>query len=203
MTLKGTETNAGRRAALRLIVTAPAAAILAQSQEACAAARKGPYAAPVTLRPRPELAEDARKLTFLRSGCRERFNGVYFAEGRYQAEALWEIDWRLRDVALEQCKPMDPKLLDLLAKIQSSCGGRELIVTSGYRTERTNQALRSRGAAKRSMHLRGQAVDFFCPGLSTKRLARLAVQEKAGGVGIYERKGFVHVDTGPIRYWKG
>jgi len=34
------------------------------------------------------------------------------------------------------------------------------------------------------------------------RLVRAAaVQLKAGGVGYYPRSGFVHVDTGDIRYW--
>lgn len=202
LALKETAMNTTRRGALRLLATAPAAAALA-SETARAGTSAASVNAPIYLRRPPEHADDARRLSFLRRACGERFSGVYFAYGRYQREALCQIDWRLRDVARTECAAMDPKLLDLLATIQAACGEQELIVTSGYRTEQTNRALRSKGAAKRSFHLKGQAVDFYCPGLSVKRLARLASREQVGGVGIYERRGFIHVDTGAPRYWRG
>lgn len=203
MTLQESEMKTSRRAALRLLAASPAAALLTNGTASAAHAFESRFAAPATLWRRPELAPDARKLTFQRPASRECFSGVYFAEGAYHREALKEIDWRLRDITRDECAPIDPKLLDLLAKIQDACGGRELVVTSGYRTLHTNERLRARGAAKRSMHLMGQAVDFYCPGFSVSRLSRLAAREQAGGVGIYRRRGFVHVDTGPVRYWKG
>jgi uncharacterized protein YcbK (DUF882 family) len=55
--------------------------------------------------------------------------------------------------------------------------------------------------ASRSLHLEGRAIDLRLPGLSTPRLARLAVDLQRGGVGFYAASDFVHLDTGRIRTW--
>jgi uncharacterized protein YcbK (DUF882 family) len=65
--------------------------------------------------------------------------------------------------------------------------------------------LRKKGhqVARDSQHTHGNAVDFFIPHVTTKQLHAWAKAQKLGGVGLYLESGFVHMDTGPIRFWSG
>ena len=45
------------------------------------------------------------------------------------------------------------------------------------------------------------AVDIMFDGPVLAAMHRAAVALGAGGVGFYPRSGFVHLDTGPVRYW--
>ena len=98
---------------------------------------------------------------------------------------------------------MDVKLIHLLFGMQAwmrSCGIRQpLRINSGYRTLDTNA--NTEGAAVHSRHLSGQAVDFSVAGIPSPVLAKLALKFNGGGVGVYPT--FVHVDTGPVRMWRG
>lgn len=111
----------------------------------------------------------------------------------------------LRDVEQNEAVMVDLKLLDLICATQAwlkfyGYGG-PIIVTSGYRSKRTNSNIE--GAAKNSMHLHAKAIDFTIPGFSPVDLARIATKFKAGGVGIYSARNFVHLDTGRVRTWRG
>lgn len=76
-----------------------------------------------------------------------------------------------------------------------------IIVHSGYRTPQTNA--QTEGAAPHSLHMYGQACDFDVPGVAIDALAGIAwACPSTGGVGYYS-DGWVHVDTGPRRYWSG
>jgi uncharacterized protein YcbK (DUF882 family) len=37
--------------------------------------------------------------------------------------------------------------------------------------------------------------------VTTERLRSWARRQRLGGVGYYRDDGFVHMDTGPVRYW--
>jgi uncharacterized protein YcbK (DUF882 family) len=65
--------------------------------------------------------------------------------------------------------------------------------------------LRKKGhqVARDSQHTHGNAIDFFIPRIPTTRLQAWAKEQKLGGVGLYLQSAFVHMDTGPIRYWSG
>ena len=56
--------------------------------------------------------------------------------------------------------------------------------------------------ARASMHLCGRAADIDMPGVPAEYLARLAAYFQGGALGLYVGR-FVHVDTGPLRYWRG
>ena len=49
----------------------------------------------------------------------------------------------------------------------------------------------------------GRAIDIRLPGVRPSELYQAALTMKAGGVGYYPRSGFVHLDTGPVRTWRG
>jgi uncharacterized protein YcbK (DUF882 family) len=39
--------------------------------------------------------------------------------------------------------------------------------------------------------------------VTTQQLQAWAKAQKIGGVGLYLESAFVHMDTGPIRFWSG
>lgn len=104
-----------------------------------------------------------------------------------------------------------PRLLRTAAWMQAFLAAyqvhRPFIVHSGYRTRFTNEAV---GGARASLHMLDSsglfhAMDIHVTGISPEYLGRLAALAHQGGVGFYtDRKhGFVHIDDGRVRYWRG
>lgn len=134
----------------------------------------------------------------------ERLETVYWQDGQYLSGPLDEINHLLRDWRAEEATAMDIDALDLLndlAKVMETNEPFDII--SGYRSPNTNAALRAagRGVARRSMHMQGKAIDVTLPGRDLNHLHTAAVSLKRGGVGKYAKSGFIHVDTGRVRYW--
>lgn len=99
---------------------------------------------------------------------------------------------------------MEVSLLDLLHALGERLGARRAFhIISGYRSPSTNALLRKakKGVADNSLHLVGKAIDIHLPGCTLRELRRAAMWFKKGGVGYYPRDGFVHIDTGRVRYW--
>ncbi|HIJ20262.1 MAG TPA: DUF882 domain-containing protein [Deltaproteobacteria bacterium] len=145
-----------------------------------------------------------RSLSLYSPNTGESFKGVYFAEGKYLPDALDKIDHVMRDIRTGDIHLIDPNLLDILFAIsQKAHTTSPLNIISGYRCPATNAWLRKRSkrVSRKSMHLFGQAADLRVAGVRTASLKQVAVSIKGGGVGYYPRLRFVHVDTGPIRYW--
>jgi uncharacterized protein YcbK (DUF882 family) len=146
----------------------------------------------------------SRSLSFYNLHTGESLKTTYFANGEYISGALEEINFILRDWRQNELKPIDPALLDLLAGIHHRLETREPFqIISGYRTPQTNAALhfRTEGVAVHSLHLDGKAIDICVEGRSLKNVRRAAMSMFGGGVGYYPRTGFVHVDTGRLRFW--
>ena len=49
--------------------------------------------------------------------------------------------------------------------------------------------------------MNGNAMDVRFVGMPVFKIRQAARSLGMGGVGYYPRSGFVHLDTGPIRYW--
>ncbi len=134
----------------------------------------------------------------------ESFRGVYRIGSYYVPASFRKINRVLRDHRTGDIHPIDPELIDTLARIQRDCRcGDAVEVLSGYRSPKTNKMLRrnSGGVARNSYHMKGQAADIRVPGSSTKKVRNTARALRVGGVGYYPRSGFVHVDTGRVRTW--
>ena len=145
-----------------------------------------------------------RELSFYNTHTGEKLTATFWADGKYQDDGIEEISWLLRDHRAEEANAMDPKLLDLLHRLQQNVEhSGEFHVISGYRSPATNKMLakNSSGVAKRSYHMRGQAIDVRLPGFDTRQLKQAAVALKGGGVGYYSSSDFVHLDVGRVRYW--
>jgi uncharacterized protein YcbK (DUF882 family) len=144
-----------------------------------------------------------RRLRLYRPQTRESVNEVYWADGALSHAGYARISNFLRDARANEAVWMDTRLLDLICAVQGYMAYygfvNPLVIHSGYRSPRTND--RTEGAAKKSMHLRGRAVDFSMPGVPSNYLGALASHYQGGGVGFYPGNGFTHMDTGSVRYW--
>lgn len=130
----------------------------------------------------------------------------YYVRGRgWESKGYATACYLLRDVTSNVTIKMDKRLIDLLFIIQSWLRLNKLpyviTIISGHRTEKYNATVP--GAAKDSEHVKGTAADIKIKGVSTDDLQRLARAIGVGGVGVYTRQGFVHVDVGRIRKWVG
>ena len=143
-----------------------------------------------------------RRLSLYNIHTDESLDITYFSGGRYDFEALDKINRLMRCHYNNKVKPIDVGVLDLLCDIKDQLGAdREIQIISGFRSPEYNDYLRSigRNVAKNSFHMQGVAIDFSIQGFSMSSLSRTAKSFLAGGVGRYPE--FVHIDTGPVRYW--
>jgi uncharacterized protein YcbK (DUF882 family) len=143
-----------------------------------------------------------RRLKLYNPHTKERFNEVYYINGKYRKKILSKLNYFLRDFRENKSKKIDLELIDLVYSLQKTTSpNKELKVLSGYRTKRTNRLVKG---AKKSQHMNGKAIDIAPINNSRYKLTKIkkqATKKKIGGVGFYRRKGFVHVDTGPVRSW--
>lgn len=148
-----------------------------------------------------------RVLSFFNTHTGERLKTAYCCGGAYQPQALQEINHILRDFRVNEIKPIDPKLLDLLHELGGTLEtDQPFHIISGYRSPQTNSLLRERGGsrtgvASHSLHMDGKAIDIRLPGVNLDHLRAAARSLKLGGVGYYPSSNFVHVDTGRVRFW--
>jgi uncharacterized protein YcbK (DUF882 family) len=101
---------------------------------------------------------------------------------------------------------MDLRNLDIMAAAHRLMDITEpYMLLSGYRSPETNAMLRSKskGVAKNSLHMKGQAADLRLKSRTVGQMAKAALACQAGGVGRYSRSDFVHMDCGTVRTWGG
>ena len=148
-----------------------------------------------------------RVLSFFNTHTGERLKTAYARGGEYQADALRELNHILRDFRMNEIKPIDPRVFDLLHELGGTLEtDQPFHIISGYRSPHTNTLLRERGGAttgvaSHSLHMVGQAIDIRLPGVTLENLRNAAKSLKIGGVGYYPDLKFVHVDVGRVRYW--
>ncbi|WP_319783529.1 YcbK family protein [Oceanisphaera sp. IT1-181] len=161
----------------------------------------------VAMLPMPALASRSapvRKLSLHSINTGEQVTASFWEEGRYLKEGLNTLNRIMRDYRAEEQSEIDPKLYDQLYLLQHRLGKvGEIQIISGYRSPSTNAMLRrtSSGVAKKSYHMKGQAIDLRLPGVPLAQLRQAALNLKVGGVGYYPSSNFVHLDTGPVRSW--
>ncbi len=149
---------------------------------------------------------ETRSLKLYNAHTRESATIVYKRDGRFDQAGLTKLNRFMRDWRQNKPTKMDPKLFDILWEVYRKSGAsRPITVICGYRAPETNSMLRRRssGVAQNSLHTKGQAIDFFIPGVPLAKLRALGLQAQAGGVGYYPGSGspFVHMDTGSVRHW--
>jgi len=148
-----------------------------------------------------------RRLKLYNPHTKEHFDRVYFSNGSYNKKALKELNYFVRDFREKKTKEIDTELINLAYSIQMAIHpDKPLTLLSGYRTKKTNDMLRKKSklVAKNSFHTKAKAFDIAPYDGSKSKLSkikRIATNMKVGGVGYYRKNGFVHIDTGSVRYW--
>lgn len=134
----------------------------------------------------------------------EKIDTIYWIEGEYIKDAVKEINLFMRDWRTNDVHKIDLRTIDVMAAAHNLMETREpYLLLSGYRSPKTNAMLRSRsrGVAKNSRHMVGQAADLRLSSRSVNQMYRAAVACRGGGVGRYSGSNFVHMDCGPVRSW--
>jgi len=148
-----------------------------------------------------------RVLRLYRPSSGEAVEACYWRDGRLDTAGYLQICRLLRDVRAGKAATIDIRLLNLLRGMQGwvemTYGIRDPYqVNSGYRTQETNND--TEGAARQSLHMKGQAVDGLHPGLPLEYTGNLFKAFQGGGVGFYlNSKKFIHADVGRVRQWRG
>ncbi|MCR9220200.1 MAG: DUF882 domain-containing protein [Alphaproteobacteria bacterium] len=166
------------------------------------AAAAVPLAGPSAARAAAPPAARSLALENLHTGevCRV----VFEEQGVLDPAALAEIARVLRDHRTGEVAEIEPDLLILLSDLRHRLGSTKAVqVISGYRSPKTNAMLakKSDGVARKSFHMRGMAIDCALPDAPLRALHRAALEARRGGVGLYAKSGFVHLDVGPPRSW--
>lgn len=149
---------------------------------------------------------DIRRLRMYSARTGERMDMIYWIEGHYIKDAVAEVNNFFRDWRTNGVKSIDLRTLDIIAASHNLLDVSEpFMLLSGYRSPKTNAMLRSRsrGVAKNSLHMKGQAADLRMASRSVGQMARAAQACRGGGVGKYSGSNFVHMDCGPVRTWGG
>ncbi|MGC1503697.1 MAG: DUF882 domain-containing protein [Sulfitobacter sp.] len=149
---------------------------------------------------------DIRRIKMYSGRTGERIDMIYWIEGNYIKEAVKEVNYFMRDWRTDGVKSMDLRTVDIMAAAHNLLDVNEpYMLLSGYRSPQTNAMLRSRsrGVAKNSLHMRGQAADLRLGSRSVNQMARAAIACHGGGVGRYSGSNFVHMDCGVVRSWGG
>jgi uncharacterized protein YcbK (DUF882 family) len=151
-------------------------------------------------------AGDIRRIRMYSGRTGERIDMIYWIDGKYIKDAVKEVNHFMRDWRTDQVKAVDLRTVDIMAAAHNLMDVNEpYMLLSGYRSPETNAMLRSRsrGVAKNSLHMKGQAADLRMGSRSVSQMARAAAACHAGGVGRYSRSNFVHMDCGEVRTWGG
>ena len=149
-------------------------------------------------------AGDIRRLNMHSGRTGETIDMIYWIDGEYVPEALFEVNRFMRDWRTDGAISMDTRTVDILAASHRMLDTDiPYLLLSGYRSPKTNAMLRSksRNVARNSLHMKGQAADIRIQGRSVSQISRAAISCSAGGVGKYSRSNFVHMDCGPVRVW--
>jgi uncharacterized protein YcbK (DUF882 family) len=192
-------TSTGGRA-----MTARAPATLRGTRYGAVPVMPSPFAPPLEKLPPPADDGGPRTLSFHALNTQESITVTYWREGRYVQSELDKLNAFLRDTRDGDQVQMDPQLFDVLWHVRRALASdAPYQVLSAYRSPQTNAWLASarRGVAWDSLHIRGQAIDVQLPGRTPFQIRQAARTLGLGGVGFYPRSGFVHLDTGPVRYW--
>ena len=149
---------------------------------------------------------DTRTLSFHHTHSEEDITVTFKRNGRYDEDGLKKLNHFLRDWRSQDSTVMDRKLFDVLWEVYRDVDAKQPIqIISSYRAPATNAMLRRRssGVARHSLHTRGQAIDFFIPGVALEQIRVAGLRMQRGGVGFYPGSGspFVHLDTGNVRHW--
>ena len=120
---------------------------------------------------------------------KESLTVTFKTDGRYDADALKQLNHFMRDWRRNESREMDPELIDLIWTLREELGSKEPVkLISAYRSATTNNKLRRKGGgqAKNSQHIQGKAADIQFPDVPVKRSATLR-SSRSGAASVTTR----------------
>lgn len=155
------------------------------------------------------VPESSRRVLWLRrEGYGEEISAPFTVDGvSVYTPGYREICWLMRDHAVPFAQgyvQIDINEVQALWEVQEALKlhgiYRPLVITSGYRTQATNEAIE--GAARNSQHMYARAADMYVDGVSMRDLFNTCWDQGAsGGMGYYD--SHVHLDSASRRWWVG
>jgi len=111
---------------------------------------------------------------------------LYNKKGEFDDEALAKLDHEFRCKRTREERSVDPRLYEMLSRIQDHFGGKRILLVSGFRFQRNEG----------SRHYHASAMDFRIPGVRTRRVHAYANTLDRGGMGLgmYPNSNFIHFD---------
>ena len=131
---------------------------------------------------------ETRTLSFHHTHSEEDLTVTFKRDGRYDEEALKQLNHFLRDWRSQDQTTMDRHLFDILWEVYRDVDGKKPIqIISSYRSPATNAMLRRRssGVARFSQHMLGHAMDFYVPDVPLEQIRFAGLRLQRGGVGFY------------------
>jgi uncharacterized protein YcbK (DUF882 family) len=139
-----------------------------------------------------------RRLALRHTATGATFAGPWHDGTAPDPMAMHDLSAALADPGCTPPLPFDPDTIALVWQIASRARLGEIEIHSGYRTPQVNRRVHGAGD---SLHVRASAVDLAVPRDRLGMVAEMAVRLGGGGVGVYARRSFVHLDSGPVRRW--
>ncbi|MBL4634839.1 MAG: YcbK family protein [Kofleriaceae bacterium] len=111
---------------------------------------------------------------------------IYDENGDFDDGALAKLDHEFRCRRTKELRAFDPRLYEMLSRIQDHFDGKRIHLVSGFRFQKNEG----------SRHYHASAMDIRIPGVSIKEIRAYAASLDRGGmgIGIYPRSGFIHID---------
>ncbi len=153
-------------------------------------------------RPTQTGLPDTRGLWLVNPQTREEIATVFYVSGQDHNRGYTLACRMLRDWRRDRTVPLDPKLLHMLWSVQRQTEFREPIVLRfAYTTDPADPDLAGEDPEAILNHRAASACDFTCGSLDPNEVERSAHIFGMGGVGRYD--GYMHIDTGRYRKWRG
>jgi uncharacterized protein YcbK (DUF882 family) len=126
------------------------------------------------------------------------------SDGTYDPDALRQIQHFFRSREDGREGAISLRLIELLAYVEDHFHPKQMTLLSGYRSPEFNEDLRAAGgqAAQTSLHTQGLAADVTMTGVNLRRVWLQLRELRTGGAGYYRKGNFLHIDTGPPRFWE-
>jgi len=130
----------------------------------------------------------------------EREIVTFWENGAYIPEGMNAINHLFRDFKTNEVGSINLNLLDVLYAVMASYDGRKnLEIVRGHMSDPKDAPYKA--GSPNAFHHAGTGVDVRVQGVTLEHLATDFIRWVDGGVGMYPKQKFVHLDTGPTRRW--